>query len=88
MIKVEKPEAVCAVKSENVRLHKAKGSGFWDEVFDWPQRLWAVELSAVGGGEETVDVLKNQVLHVTEHVAQVPANTQSIWTFSKLNEVT
>lgn len=44
------------------------------EVCDSPERLGAVELSAVGGGEVTVDVLENQVLHVTEHITQVPAN--------------
>lgn len=40
----------------------------------WPERLGAVELSAVWGGEVTIDVLQHQVLDVTEHIAQVPAN--------------
>lgn len=43
-------------------------------VFLKPERLGAVELSAVGRSEKPVDVLKN---HVTEHIAEVPErNTQ------------
>lgn len=44
---------------------------------DSPERLGAVELPAVRGGEVTVDVLQNQVLHITEHVAQVSAHAHT-----------
>lgn len=65
--------------------HQTEAFNFWNSglfaicgtwTSDQPERLGAVELPTVWGGEEAVDVLQAQVLQVSEHAAQVSARVR------------